>query len=218
MKSCFMPPASAKYLSVENRFYPLNPLESDFFSRFSFAASIGSATPLCQSPRSCACAQPFPDPHRDARSGEACGTLARQPLRPEIIPFGKTDGVGTVSKLLREGRFDTAVIFPNSFRSAPRPWLAGIPIRIGHTGGWRAALLTRKVPRPENEIPMRKKSGGRGPRLIQNTPERPRETFPSTAHHLHQSLRLVAELGGDHSGSAKNRLNPSRERNLSRQI
>jgi lipopolysaccharide heptosyltransferase II len=120
-----------------------------------------------------------------------------QPFLDEIIPFGKTDGVGTVSKRLHEGRFDTALIFPNSFRSALEPWLAGIPTRIGHTGGGRAPLLTRKVPRPITEIPMHKKSATEVQRLVQNTPKRPRETFPSTAHHIHQYLHLVSELGAD---------------------
>ena len=49
---------------------------------------------------------------------------------------------------LREGRFGTAVLLPNSFHSA---WLvrqAGIPQRWGYARDLRAWLLTRAVPRP----------------------------------------------------------------------
>jgi heptosyltransferase-2 len=52
-----------------------------------------------------------------------------------------------VSRVLREGRFDLAVIFPRSFRSALQVRMAGIPVRIGYGDEGRSFLLTHAVPR-----------------------------------------------------------------------
>lgn len=51
---------------------------------------------------------------------------------------------------LKAGAFDEVLIFPNSFRSAFVPWLAGIPSRIGMAGHHRSWMLTRIVPRVED--------------------------------------------------------------------
>ncbi len=69
------------------------------------------------------------------------------------IPAGAS--VFSVAGVLR-GKFDVAVLFPNSLRSALEVWLAGIPRRIGYPGNRRAMLLTnplrqkpsKRVPRP----------------------------------------------------------------------
>ena len=49
---------------------------------------------------------------------------------------------------LRGGRFDLAILFPNSFRSAWAVRRAGIPHRWGVRAGGRGPLLTRRAPRP----------------------------------------------------------------------
>jgi lipopolysaccharide heptosyltransferase II len=51
-------------------------------------------------------------------------------------------GVFRVARLIRGRGFDTAVIFPNSLRTALEPWLARIPRRIGYAGHTRRWLLT----------------------------------------------------------------------------
>jgi heptosyltransferase-2 len=51
--------------------------------------------------------------------------------------------VGTVS-----GDYGSALLLPNSFRSALDVWRAGIPDRWGYRTDWRGPLLTRSVPRP----------------------------------------------------------------------
>ena len=49
---------------------------------------------------------------------------------------------------LREGKFASAVLLPNSLRAALEAWRAGIPQRIGYARGGRGLLLTRTVPVP----------------------------------------------------------------------
>jgi len=48
---------------------------------------------------------------------------------------------------LKPHHFDTALIFPNSLRTAVEPWLAGIPRRIGFKGHQRRWFLTDVVPK-----------------------------------------------------------------------
>ncbi len=57
------------------------------------------------------------------------------------------------AKKLKEKRFDLAVILPNSIESALVPFLARIPIRIGHNSQGRSLLLTHPI-----EVPSFKKT------------------------------------------------------------
>ncbi|MCZ7593347.1 MAG: lipopolysaccharide heptosyltransferase II [Kiritimatiellae bacterium] len=52
----------------------------------------------------------------------------------------------TAAKELRREQHTRAIIFPNSFRSALIPVMAGIPERIGRRGQLRTALLNRPLP------------------------------------------------------------------------
>ncbi|MDI6775389.1 MAG: lipopolysaccharide heptosyltransferase II [Verrucomicrobiota bacterium] len=65
-------------------------------------------------------------------------------------PPGARDTL-TAAWRIRNARFDRAVVFPNSFRSALIPFLAGVPVRIGAPGHWRSWLLTRTVPAQPSE-------------------------------------------------------------------
>jgi heptosyltransferase-2 len=121
------------------------------------------------------------------------------PAIDEIIPFTKTDGSGNLSKRLRAGGYQTAIIFPNSFRSAFECWLAGIPQRIGFGGGGRTVLLTQVVPRRREEIPMHKRSTVEVRKLVSETPDKPRDRFPMSGHHLHAYLRLTTAMGASAS-------------------
>ncbi|MBC8029739.1 MAG: lipopolysaccharide heptosyltransferase II [Pyrinomonadaceae bacterium] len=49
----------------------------------------------------------------------------------------------------RKGRFDLAVVFPNSFEAALVAFLAGVPARIGYATDGRRALLTHPLNLPE---------------------------------------------------------------------
>ena len=47
-----------------------------------------------------------------------------------------------------QGRFDTAYVCPNSFKSALLPWWAGISKRIGYRGEARVGVLTDRLANP----------------------------------------------------------------------
>jgi len=67
------------------------------------------------------------------------------------------DSRSGVTAALRGGRFDLAVLMPNSFRSAWQVWRAGIPARWGYATAGRGVLLTRRAPRPPR-TPLRHQS------------------------------------------------------------
>jgi heptosyltransferase-2 len=78
------------------------------------------------------------------------------PLFHEDTPVA-ADGVLTIDPRheraqLRQGQFDTAILFPNSFRSAWVARQAGIPNRWGYAGGGRRWLLSRAVARPAKGV------------------------------------------------------------------
>lgn len=52
------------------------------------------------------------------------------------------------------GRFEQAIVCPNSLKSALVPWWAGIPVRIGYLGEQRYGMVNRRLPNPpKNERP-----------------------------------------------------------------
>jgi heptosyltransferase-2 len=55
-----------------------------------------------------------------------------------------------VVRLLRQERFDVAVLFPNSIRSAWIAWLAGIPRRVGFVRHGRGRLLSEGLHYPRD--------------------------------------------------------------------
>jgi lipopolysaccharide heptosyltransferase II len=56
------------------------------------------------------------------------------------------------SEALASGRFDVAILFPNSFYSTWIVKQAGVPERWGYRADLRGALLTRSVRRPRGTI------------------------------------------------------------------
>lgn len=84
--------------------------------------------------------------------------------RPALAPFWKMipwvdqivpldDNLIVTATALRPLKIDTALIIPNSPRTALEVWLAGIPRRIGFTGSWRRHLLTHSMERPPQKGP-----------------------------------------------------------------
>ncbi|MEO5882130.1 MAG: lipopolysaccharide heptosyltransferase II [Caldimonas sp.] len=102
-----------------------------------------------------------------ARRGEALTVAALPWVAPaframpqvgEIVelPFahGRLDWAKRrrVAATLR-GRFDAAYVLPNSIKSALLPWLAGVPVRVGHRGEGRWLLLNRRLANPPGPRP-----------------------------------------------------------------
>ena len=76
----------------------------------------------------------------------AVTVAAKAAIAPLFQIVSDVDDVIDPSRL--DDRFDTALLLPNSFRSAMRAMTARIPERWGYAAEWRALLLTRAVGRP----------------------------------------------------------------------
>ncbi len=118
------------------------------------------------------------------------------PAVDEVISFAAGEGLFSVGRKLRAGRFDLALVLPNSPRSAMETWLAGIPQRLGYARSWRNGFLTRAVPPRPGHVQMRKPTIREIRRLIDD-PQMVTSGFkpPTTAHQLYEYLHLVAALG-----------------------
>jgi len=99
----------------------------------------------------------------------------------------------------RPTKFDVALMLPNSPRSAIETWLAGIPQRIGYARPWRNFFLTRTIAPRAGAVKMRKRSVAEIQGLIagEQIGNRKSEIGNSTAHQIHEYLRLVAALGAN---------------------
>ena len=101
----------------------------------------------------------YPDAHLTVA---ARGSVA--PLLPmvdgvnAVLPLDPRRGWRAVMELaadaerVAEGRFDAAVLLPNSFHSAMLVKRAGVPERWGYRADWRGALLTRAIPKPRGML------------------------------------------------------------------
>jgi heptosyltransferase-2 len=81
--------------------------------------------------------------------------------RASVAPmFSMVEGVDEVITLpddaaMADRRFDTAILFPNSFSTARIVKKAGIAERWGYAADWRGALLTRAIARPDAHVHQR---------------------------------------------------------------
>lgn len=116
-----------------------------------------------------------------------------QPFVDEVIRIGPGERPWSVGRRLRGQGFDLAVVFPNSVRSALETWWARIPVRVGFEGCCRRWLLTRVIPRPAGRVPMHKRTTAEVHRRIR-TGQR-RQTWPASAHQVHEHLLLIQALG-----------------------
>src|ERR1051325_1198697 len=125
-----------------------------------------------------------------------------------VLTYAASESVWSIARQLKKHKFDTALILPNSPRSALESWWARIPKRIGYARPWRNWSLTHTVPPRETRVIMRKRSVGEISRLNGITrPSRRSWTkadhasritpFPQDAHQIHEYLNLAAALGAD---------------------
>ena len=126
------------------------------------------------------------------------------PAIDEVISFAPDENLFSIRSKLRAGKFDTALVLPNSPRSALEVWIAGIPRRIGYARPWRNWFLTQTVAPRAGAVQMRKRPLSEIQQLVANNANRrPTSTghIPSSAttnaHQIHEYLHLAAALGAN---------------------
>ncbi len=103
-----------------------------------------------------------------------------------------------VAKKLDAGKFDLALVLPNSPRSALEMFFARIPQRIGYSRPWRNFFLTQAVAPPAEAVKMHKRTVPEIKALIDGQSHHaPRATYHSAAHQTHEYLHLTATLGAN---------------------
>lgn len=118
------------------------------------------------------------------------------PAVDEILTFDAGESPWRLGRRLRAGQFDTALILPNSPRSAFEAFFAGIPRRLGVARFPRSWFLTEAIPPRKDAVRMRKPSVEEVRTAIDPTRALgPRVRPPAAAHHLHDYLHLAARLG-----------------------
>jgi ADP-heptose:LPS heptosyltransferase len=140
----------------------------------------------------------FPQAHITLLGPEKLRELWQlHPAVNDVIGFAEDSSLLEVSRKLRAGKFDLALVMPNSPRSALEVWLAGIPQRVGYARPWRNWLLTQAVATRPGHVRMRKRTPEEVRKLIQNVGAKSEIRNPKseTAHQLHEYLHLVASLG-----------------------
>jgi len=105
-------------------------------------------------PALCGLRRIFPLAHITLHTrGWARGIFEDADFINEITTFERSESkikdVFTQSKMIGAGKFDLAVLFPNSFETALVAKLGGIPVRFGYAKDARAFLLTDAVKIPE---------------------------------------------------------------------
>ncbi len=129
------------------------------------------------------------------------GLWAGHPAVDEVITFAKGESVWRVGRRLGAGRFEAALVLPNSFRSALEVWLAGIPRRIGYATHGRGMLINERVRQREEAVEMRKRSVAEVRALVagaageETATDFARRIARPTAHHVYQYLHVAAALG-----------------------
>jgi heptosyltransferase II len=94
--------------------------------------------------------------------------------------------------------FDTALVLPNSPRSAIEVFLAGIPKRIGYARPWRNFFLTQTVAPRSEAVKMRKRSVAEIRQSISNPTQNSKlKTQNPSSHQIFEYLHLVAALGAN---------------------
>jgi heptosyltransferase-2 len=126
------------------------------------------------------------------------GLWQGHPALDRVISVPADEPIFSVARTLKREQFATAVVFPNSHRSALEALLARIPRRIGTMRPWRNWMLTQPIAPRAGEMPMHKRTPAEVQRLISRPdgkPKPPAAGFPPTAHHIFQYLHLTATLG-----------------------
>lgn len=121
------------------------------------------------------------------------------PSLDRVLTFAAGESPWSIGRRLRAEGFQTALVLPNSPRSALEAWLARIPRRVGYSRAWRNWFLTQSVPPRAGQAHMHKRSVGEIKRLIRLPAPATRNTQYAirNTHQIHDYLHLAAALGAD---------------------
>ena len=137
----------------------------------------------------------LPHTHITLLTPEKLEDLWREhPAVDEVLAVPADTKLWTLGTLLRAGRFDAALVLPNSPRSALEIWLARIPRRIGYARPWRSWLLTDAVAERPGRVKMHKRSDAEIRHLLAR-PAANAPLPPASAHQIHDYLHLATVLG-----------------------
>jgi heptosyltransferase II len=142
----------------------------------------------------------FPGAHIALLTPEKLRELwVNHPAIDEIISFASDENIFAVAKKLRAGKFDAALVLPNSPRSAMEIYLARIPQRIGAARAWRNFFLTFAVAPRADAVKMRKRSEAEIRQLISQNPEtgNRKPEIQKSANQVFEYLNLAAAFGAN---------------------
>src|SRR5207237_7633144 len=86
------------------------------------------------------------------------GLWQGHPALDSVLTFADEESVFKIASRLRGEHFNTALVLPNSPRSALEVFLARVPERIGCKRPWRSLFLTKSIALAPESLPMRKRS------------------------------------------------------------
>ncbi len=142
----------------------------------------------------------FPSAHITLLSPAKLGGLwMAHPDVDDVMNIERGEGLWSVSRRVRGRKFDIAVIFPNSPRSALECLLAGVSRRVGRRWPWRSWMLTDPIPAPAHAVPMRKRPVEEIRSRATSVLAVPDPDPDLRAHQMYHYLDLVAALGADSS-------------------
>jgi heptosyltransferase-2 len=111
-----------------------------------------------------------PDAHVTIAAPEKIASVWKLvPDVDEILPIKSDSLFSVVNAIGKRPRFDVAILFPSSLRTALEVWLAGVPRRVGFPGHNRRWLLNQIVPDEPHRGPIQ--------------------------HQVYRYLRIARELG-----------------------
>ena len=140
----------------------------------------------------------FPEAHITLLTHAKLADLwQHHPAINDTISFTTGESVFATAKKLRAGKYDLALVLPNSPRSALEVFLADIPQRIGYARAWRNFFLTQAVASRPGAVKMHKRSEVEIQQLVSQKPEArsQKPEVPKSAHQIFEYLNLVAALG-----------------------
>jgi lipopolysaccharide heptosyltransferase II len=96
-----------------------------------------------------------PDAHITIAAPEKIAAVWKLvPEVDEVISLTSGSLFRVVGSIRRQARFDVAILFPNSLRSALEVWLGRVPRRVGYRGHHRRWLLNQIISEPSRRGPV----------------------------------------------------------------